>query len=364
MMQAAIDASSDSIFVKDLSGRHILANRARSYSVSGGDESVDVVGHPVDEFVAPEVAALIRRNESEVIATGQARQFEEVLPVHGQARHYAVTKNPLRDTDGRITGIVGVARDVTDELARLAELERLYAVEREIAQRLQDSMLGNTKVDEDRLEVCAYYRAAAEETSIGGDWYDVVPLGDDRIGLFIGDTVGHGLEAITAMGQLRSALSALAYAGAPPGETLETLERFALTVPDALTATCLYVRVDLAQRVLEYSCAGHMPMMVLRPGSPPELLDGAQDPPLAVGTSPRRRTTRVALEAGTIIVLFTDGLVERKQEGLDAGFDRLRAVVECHAESSMDDFCAKLVNDLVPAGVQRDDVAVVSARLL
>jgi PAS domain S-box-containing protein len=155
LVQAAIDASPDSIFVKDLDGRHLLANRARAEALSGGRTDVDLVGHRADDFVDPATADTIRRNEAQVVATGEARQFEEVLPIRGQDRHFAVTKNVLRDAEGRPVGIVGVARDVTDERARLAELQRLYAVERDIAHRLQESMIGRAEVEDPRIEVCA-----------------------------------------------------------------------------------------------------------------------------------------------------------------------------------------------------------------
>jgi serine phosphatase RsbU (regulator of sigma subunit) len=213
------------------------------------------------------------------------------------------------------------------------------------------------------IEVCARYLPAADETSIGGDWYDVLRLSADEVGLVIGDTVGHGLEAITAMGQLRSALSALTYFGRPPAETLEALEQFALTVPDALVATCVYARVDLARRHVVYSTAGHMPLCLLVPGEPgPRLLDGTQDLPLAVGLGPPRRNATVELPPGATLLLYSDGLVERRDEGLDQGLARLVDTLAAVKDLPVDELCPRLVEALVPRGSQRDDVALVAAR--
>lgn len=363
LAQAAIDVTTDGVFVKDQLGRHILANRARVMSLTDG-KGTDVIGRTVDEFLDPGVASKVKESESEVLWTGESRQLEELLVINGRPRTFAVTKNPLTDPDGTIVGIVGVARDVTDELARSSEIERLYGVERDIAHRLQKAMLGNDKVDDARIDVSAYYRPASTETSIGGDWYDVLALTGGAVGLVIGDVVGHGIDAIAAMGQLRSALSALALLDRSPSQTLQALETFASSVPEAVCATVLYARVDIEKGTLEYSSAGHMPIVLLGADGQARILDSTQDPPLATKEHHQRRSTSIPIRSGSIMVLFTDGLVERPGEIIDEGFSRLVKSLKQNSRLRPDELCVALIEDLVQPGNRRDDVAVLVAKFV
>jgi PAS domain S-box-containing protein len=173
LMQSAIDASSDSLYAKDLEGRHILANRARAAALSGGDPEADLIGHTADEFVGPDVADDIHENEDLVIRTGHERQFQEVLALPDGPHVFSITKSPMRNADGEITGVIGIARDVTIETALLEDRERLYRLEHRLSEALQESLLGNGALDDPRLEVCARYLPAANEYAVGGDWYDV-----------------------------------------------------------------------------------------------------------------------------------------------------------------------------------------------
>ncbi len=289
LVQSAIDATRDPIFAKDREGRHILSNRARAASLTGGDPNVPMIGRAVDEFVDDELAARIRSDESAVMTTGSEVVLEESLRQPDGVHVFLTTKSPLYDAEGAVVGVVGVARDVTGERALLADRERLYQIEHRLATTLQLSMLGHSEVDDDRVSICAAYRPAMEELAVGGDWYDVVTPPNGAIGLIVGDVVGRGLNAATAMGQLRSALSALAYAERDPAAAIEALDRFALGIPDALSATCLYTLIDPAAQSLTYSSAGHVPALVVDPNGRAEFLDQYQDPPLVVGAGLRRR---------------------------------------------------------------------------
>ncbi|HTZ10376.1 MAG TPA: SpoIIE family protein phosphatase [Acidimicrobiales bacterium] len=363
LLQSVIDASTESIFAMDLGGRHILANRARHRALTD-DPATSVLGRPVGDFMGPEEAARLRRGELEVVRTGIQRQDEEVYPRPDGPHTYLVTKDPLRDAMGRIVGVVGVARDVTLERALLADQQRLYRLEHELAQTMQLAMVGDASLDDDRVEVCARYTPALDQLAVGGDWYDVVSLTGGRIGLIVGDAVGHGIDSVTAMGQLRSALTALARTGLDPARTLEALDQFAQTVPGGHSATCVYAILDPRHQELTYASAGQMPPLVAAPGRRPLVLDDCQDPPLAATRAPgRRRTATVPFPEGSLLLLYTDGLIESRSEGLDQGLERLVDAVDRHRSMTVDDLA-----DLLIASLQRadhhDDVALVGLRLL
>ncbi len=363
LMQAAIDASSDGLHAKDLEGRHILANRARAAALTGGDADADLIGRRVDDFLAPGVAADIKRNEELVIRTGRERQFQEILPFPDGPHVFSMTKSPLRNSEGQISGTVGISRDITTEITLLEDRERLYRLEHRLAETLQLSMIGSDHLDDQRLEVCARYTTAADELAVGGDWYDALPTPDGRIALVVGDAVGHGIGSVTAMGQLRSALAALINVAPDPAALLETMDEFASTLPLARSSTCIVVFIDPSQERIVYSCAGHMPPIIVRPGEHAAVLADHQDPPLAVKRSLARRNTTVAFPVGSVVLLYTDGLVERRNELIDVGMQRLIDGVEKMADPPMDELCDGAIKNLVAPEEQSDDVAMIAARL-
>jgi PAS domain S-box-containing protein len=364
LVQSAIDATPDPIFAKDRAGRHILANRARAASLTAGDPDVPMIGRTVDEFVDDELAARIRSDESAVMSTGAEVVLEESLRQPDGMHVFLTTKSPLYDAQGSVIGVVGVARDVTEERALLADRERLYQVEHRLATTLQLAMLGSSDADDDRVSICAAYRPAMEELAVGGDWYDVVTPPNGSIGLMVGDVVGRGINAATAMGQLRSALSALGYAERDPAAAIEALERFAVKLPDAHSATCLYALIDPAEESLTYSSAGHIPPLVIDPDGRAEFLDQHQDPPLVVAEGVRRQATVRSFPAGSTLVLCTDGLVERRGESIDAGLARLARAVTRDPGRPIEEMVDRVIEELLPGPEASDDVAVIAARLV
>jgi PAS domain S-box-containing protein len=362
LLQSAIDASSDSLFAKDLEGRHILANRARAAALTGGDADGEIIGHTVDEFLEPGAASETHRNEELVMRSGHERQFQEILPFSDGPHIFSVTKSPLRTSEGEINGVVGIARDMTSELALLADRERLYQLEHHLAETLQRSMLGSDDIADSRLEVCARDIPAAE-LSVGGDWYDTLPIAGGRIALVVGDAVGHGIEAVTAMGQLRSAMAALVNLASDPAAVLEALDQFAATLPRARSSTCLVVYIDPGAEQIMYSSAGHMPPIVVHPGRHADILAEHQDPPLAVKRHMPRRNTVVPFPVNSVVLLYTDGLVERRNELVDVGLQRLIERVEGRVHPSMNELCDRVIKRLVSSDSQDDDVAMIAARL-
>ncbi len=362
LLQSAIDASSDGLFAKDLEGRHILANRARAAALTGGNSDSEIIGHTVDDFLEPGAAADIHRNEELVIRSGHEKQFQEILPFSDGPHIFSVTKSPLRTSEGQINGVVGIARDMTSELALLTDRERLYQLEHHLAETLQRSMLGSDDIADSRLEVCARYIPAAE-LSVGGDWYDTLPIAGGRIALVVGDAVGHGIEAVTAMGQLRSAMAALVNLASDPAAVLEALDQFAATLPRARSSTCLVLFIDPGAEEIVYSSAGHMPPIVVHPGRHADILADHQDPPLAVKRHLPRRNTVVPFPVNSVVLLYTDGLVERRNELVDVGLKRLIERVEGRVHPSMNELCDRVIKRLVSPDSQDDDVAMIAARL-
>lgn len=207
------------------------------------------------------------------------------------------------------------------------------------------------------------YEPAVPPLQIGGDWYDVLPLGEHRIGIVVGDCVGRGLPAAAVMGQLRSSTRALLINGAEPALLLEQMDSAAALIPDAYCTTVFLAIVDTESGVLQYSNAGHMPGVLVGPDpGMSSLLDDAASVPLAVrhGT-PRPQGTRV-LPPGATLLLFTDGLVERKRESIDDGIARAANVLGTTMDLPVDRVADVVLRELAPAAGYDDDVAMVVYR--
>lgn len=244
-----------------------------------------------------------------------------------------------------LAATVGTALSSTiQHVSEMAELRR-------VSDALQTAMLPDTP---ENLDVVVRYRPATGSLSVGGDWYDVVELSPTRRALLVGDCVGHGLEAAALMGQLRSAGRSLLLQDMTPGQTLEGLDRFAATLPGAECTTVFCCIVDDVAATVHYSSAGHLPQLVHRTGGP-LWLDAATGLPLAVGGGRRPEAVR-ALQDDDTLLLFTDGLVERRDESLHAGLERLARTLDA-VDGEVDPLLATM---LEPG--QRDDVALVRYR--
>lgn len=204
------------------------------------------------------------------------------------------------------------------------------------------------------------YRPADGTLAVGGDWYDVVDLGDGRWGLLVGDCVGHGLSAAALMGQLRSAGRALLLERNSPASTLDGLDRFARTLPGAEYTTVLCGIVDEPSRTITYASAGHPPALRIgRDGT--SWLDEVRGVPLTLCLGKRLERT-LALDGSDVIVLYTDGLVERRHESLGEGLERLAVTAESILGTRPVEELADALLDSLAAGA-RDDVALVVYRV-
>ncbi|OCI30704.1 PP2C family protein-serine/threonine phosphatase [Oerskovia enterophila] len=246
-----------------------------------------------------------------------------------------------------VASAVGTALSST--LAQIRQVDEL----RTVANALQDAMLPD---DPTAPGWHTRYRPADDSLLIGGDWYDVVDLSDGRFGLVVGDCVGKGLRAAAVMGQLRSASRALLLENLGPAATLEGLDRFARTLPGAELATVLCAIVDENARTITYSAAGHLPPLVVNKAETCWLNDG-RGTPLALTSLPRQEAT-AALDSGDAVILYTDGLVERRGEHLSEGLRRLADVaLAIREERPAADLPDELLAELLSGGA-RDDVAL------
>ncbi|UUO01881.1 SpoIIE family protein phosphatase [Mycolicibacterium novocastrense] len=206
------------------------------------------------------------------------------------------------------------------------------------------------------------YEPAVHPLEIGGDFYDVLPVGDGRIGIVVGDCVGRGLAAAAVMGQLRASTRALLLTGARPSTVLEHLDSVAEFIPDAYCTTVFVAIVDTVSATVEYSSAGHVPPVLVSGTAPPQLLDQATTVPLAVTHSRPRPQTTHPLPAGSTLMLYTDGLVERRDRSIDSQIDRMSAVLADTASLPIEGVADAVLSALVPDGGFDDDVAIVIYR--
>ena len=207
------------------------------------------------------------------------------------------------------------------ERARLfAELEHEHSV----SMVLQRSLLPKRLADVVGVRVAARYLPAREE--VGGDWYDVIELPRGRVGVVIGDVVGHGIAAAALMGRLRTALHSYAIEGHGPGRTLELVDRFVQSLNESAMATAAYAVFDTYTSVLQYATAGHLPPLVIS-GSDTRVLEVTPAPPLGAFPYGRCPEHELSLGSGEMLLLYTDGLVERRGVALSTGIEALASAV-------------------------------------
>ncbi|MFF4652289.1 SpoIIE family protein phosphatase [Streptomyces sp. NPDC001380] len=255
---------------------------------------------------------------------------------------------PFGDEDPTLLGLL--AGHLGQALRRAHQTDQ----QREVALTLQRAILGP-----DRLPsgFAVRYEPATRPLEVGGDWYDTVELPDGRIGIVVGDCVGRGLSAATVMGQLRSACRALLLQASGPAETLTSLDRFAALVPGALCTTVFCGILDPGSGRLVYSSAGHPPGILAHPDGRTELLEGGRSTPLAVRPGHPRPEAERTVPARSTLLLYTDGLVERRRRPLTAGVDQAAAAVGGGRGVPLEELAVRLMERLAPEEGYDDDVA-------
>jgi serine phosphatase RsbU (regulator of sigma subunit) len=261
---------------------------------------------------------------------------------------------------------LALAERVVDRAALSIDNARRYARERAAALALQRSLLPRVLPGQAAVDVTFHYQPADESAGVGGDWFDVIPLSGARVALVVGDVVGHGLHAAATMGRLRAAVQTLADMDLPPDEVLARLDDVVGRIADeqdadsaVLGATCVYAVYDPVSRHLTIARAGHPAPALVSPDGTVEFPDLPAGPPLGLGGLPFESCERELAE-GTLIVLYTDGLIEALDHDVGAGLDRLRVALNDPGRPIVE-VCAKVIRDLLPEHPD-DDVALVLAR--
>ncbi|MFI9122697.1 SpoIIE family protein phosphatase [Streptomyces bikiniensis] len=245
---------------------------------------------------------------------------------------------------------------------RLAQgLARAHQIDqqRETAIALQRAILGPSHLPDG---FAVRYEPATRPLEVGGDWYDTVALPDGRIGIVVGDCVGRGLEAASVMGQLRSACRALLLQDAGPAQVLMALDRFAAGVPGAMCTTVFCGVLDPETGGLTYSSAGHPPGILVRPDGTTQLLEDGRSLPLAVRPGAPRPEGHCTISARSTLLLYTDGLVERRRRPLSAGIDQAGEALQDGRDTAIDELATDVMSRLAPAGGYDDDVALLLYR--
>lgn len=233
------------------------------------------------------------------------------------------------------------------------------AQEHNNALMLQRSLLPRRLAAPPGVAIAARYVPARHE--VGGDWYDAIALPDGLVGIAIGDVVGHGLEAASLMGQLRTALHAYALDGNDPGRTLQLVDRFARRLDDDAMATAAYGVLDRRQAMFRFASAGHPPPVVVSPDGEARMVEVDPAPPLGTfgyGPCPEQE---VRLHPGDSLLFYTDGLIERPGVPLRESIELLIGAV--HGASGAEEICLMAMDRLTPRLGSRDDVAVIAIQL-
>jgi serine phosphatase RsbU (regulator of sigma subunit)/anti-sigma regulatory factor (Ser/Thr protein kinase) len=257
-----------------------------------------------------------------------------------------------------------IGMEFASQAAIFIDNARRYTRERATALTLQRSLLPTGLSAPSSVEVNHRYLPGSKLIEVGGDWYESIALPGGRVALVVGDVAGHGVRAAVTMGRLRTAIHTLAMLELPPAETLQLLDELMreLGVREPHFATCVYAIFDAVDGSCEVASAGHLPPLLVRPDGTNELLDVSPAPPLGVGAGPIQSRV-LKIEDGSLLVLYTDGLVEKRTRDIDEGLALLRETFgPGSTDRPLEDLCKATLAG-VYADTQRDDIAVLIARL-
>lgn len=310
---------------------------------------------------------LIRVRETQSQSTRQVQPFtwEHRIVVRGEIRHVVHRGEVLRDEQGEVVGLRGTTQDVTDhrrsEEALLGARERLLR-ERRAVDVLHEALIHHDFPDVPGIEIAARYLSAEVEADVGGDWYDAFPMPDGRVMLAVGDVAGHGLRAARLMAKLRHAIRAYATVDPDPVRVLELLDRFLAHFSEAEEfATVLLAALDDRTGEVELVSAGH-PRPLRIDDAHAEFVDVPGGRVLGVALSEfGARARRIALEPGTALLFYTDGLVERRGQALRTlgdGNDVITSVTLAETGESAEAVCEVALDRCLGMVSREDDVCV------
>jgi GAF domain-containing protein/anti-sigma regulatory factor (Ser/Thr protein kinase) len=259
------------------------------------------------------------------------------------------------DERGFVTSLAGQA-------AQALERAGHFESEQTIAATLQRSVLPTTLPRVQGVQLASRYLPGTAELNVGGDWFDAIPMSDGRLGLVVGDVVGKGVHAAATMSQLRNALRAFSLDRMKPSSTLARLNRLAEEVLDMAFATVVYAVVDPQTLVCRFTSAGHPPPLLAYPDGRVELLEGGRGLPLGTGSLAQYGQDVLDLPTGSVLLLYTDGLVERRGESIDIGLEQLRSAALAGPRDP-EQLVEHVLEAMVGSGEREDDIAILAVRV-
>jgi len=321
----------------------------------GSTERVGAAGDVPENAVTPE--DLVEGGAVRAVTWPDGRVGKLVLRLRARGRTSGVLVLGMSPPRHLPDGWLGFLADVADVAGLALENGRLYDQERQNAQILQRGLLAGQAPQDPRLRIVTHYRPASDEAEVGGDWYDSFLIGTDTVAVVVGDVVGRGIRAASAMGQVRSAIRALAAAGNGPAALLSRLDRFVDRFEAGRMATVAYAELELATGRLRYACAGHLPPLLVDAEGGHRFLWGGRSAPLAAfaGITDRGQD-EVRLTPGSRLLLYTDGLVERRDRPLEQTMAVLGELAAARHRAPLDGLLSGLADDL--AGGLPDDVCL------
>ncbi|WP_455356447.1 SpoIIE family protein phosphatase [Streptomyces sp. SYSU K217416] len=283
--------------------------------------------------------------------TVSGRTFAVCTVSFDQPRHLAVDERSL------LTAISAL-------VAHALERARLYDAEHTRAQELQRGLLPKRLPELPQCTAAARFLPATEDMDVGGDWYDVIPLSAGRVALVVGDVMGHGLPQAVTMGQLRTAVNTLSHLELPPDEIMSHLNQVVGSLGEDSFATCLYALHDPTTGMCTFTLAGHPPPAVVEPDGRVYFPDLSPDPPLGAAEPPFQ-TSELQLPDGSLLVLYTDGLLESRTSEIDQGMADLAGLLRTADRKDLERLCDLVTSTALQCGPHRaiDDAALLIARL-
>ena len=300
-----------------------------------------------------------------VLATGEPLRDVEVVGTTaadpGVQHTWMESFFPVRMPHGPVVGLAAIARDETEIRGLQRELHATLARQRDALVQLQEGLLPETLPAVRGLDLAATYQSATDLISLGGDWYDVVRAPDGRLVVSLGDAVGHGVAAVGVMARASGAIRAYVCEGHRPAQILTCLNTLLCSPDFPGLATAVIVSIDPADGHVEYAAAGHpYPLLRTSPGAV-RALDASQGPLLGATPAPRYSAGTTALPPGSALLLYTDGLIERRDEPISAGQQRLATALSGSPASARSDELVRAALHACLSGRDRaDDVCLLA----
>jgi PAS domain S-box-containing protein len=312
--------------------------------------------------VHPDDAEVVLSTWDDALADRRPWEGEYRLHHHSGDYRWIHDRGVPRYVGDHFVGYVGTAIDIHERKTMESRLLEVYQREHRIAETLQRSLLPERLPPIEGLEMAARYLPGARGAAIGGDWYDVLERPDGRVALVVGDVVGHGLRAAASMGQLRNAFRAYGMVEASPAEVVARINRLVMTGVEQVMATVLYLVLDRESGEVSFSAAGHPPPLVIAPGGP-HFLEGGRSVPIGATDPAVFRESTAILQPGSSLLLYTDGLVERRDTPLGDRLDQLAAAAHS-AGADLNALCEDVLEAVLGDAEPGDDVALLAVRPL